>query len=270
MKYSLHRTGDGRWAHTWVRQSSIKTADMCLERLRTEIYDLAPRVETDATAFGTTCHSVAEDALRAKMLGVVEPLSALQGAFEYYWEQMEPTVDRWHKYSPEDMVPMGHERIAMWHEEIYPQVIPVAVEEDYNKILFEDHERVVYMRGTIDLVEEDCLWDWKFPSRDYAKNRWEYERWDVQSIAYCWAKGIPNFKFGIVHPQGVSYIELERDAGDTEWLRQKVLALCQLVEKSHTGGPWPLGDNGWWCSEKWCPNWARCKGATEGGAGYGF
>ena len=83
MKYSLHRTGDGRWAHTWVRQSSIKTADMCLERLRTEIYDLAPRVETDATAFGTTCHSVAEDALRAKMLGVVEPLSALQGAFEY-------------------------------------------------------------------------------------------------------------------------------------------------------------------------------------------
>ena len=184
MKYPLHRDSEGRWVHDWTRQSTIKTADMCLERLRTEIYDLAPRVETDATAFGTTCHSVAEDALRAKMLGVVEPLSALQGAFEYYWEQMEPTVDRWHKYSPEDMVPMGHERIAMWHEEIYPQVIPVAVEEDYNKILFEDHERVVYMRGTIDLVEEDCLWDWKFPSRDYAKNRWEYERWDVQSIAY--------------------------------------------------------------------------------------
>ena len=141
---------------------------------------------------------------------------------------------------------------------------PVQVEEYFNLLFHEDDNRVVKFSGTIDLVEEDRLWDWKFPSRDYSRDRWQYERWDVQSMAYCWAKGISNFSYAIMHPKGVGRMDIVRDEGHTDWLRQKVLGLCHLVESEMT--KYPLGDDGWWCSEKWCPAWTRCKGATIGGA----
>jgi len=107
------------------------------------------------------------------------------------------------------------------------------------------------------------LWDWKFPKRDYSRTAWEYERWDVQSIAYCYALGIPNFSYAIMHPDGVGRMDLVRDQTHFDWLRTKVLALCRYVEAMPTA-PWVLGDNGWWCSEKWCANWAHCKGSNQG------
>ena len=262
MNYPLHRGSDGRWIHTWVRQSSVKTSDMCLERLRSDMFGLVPDFTGDAAALGTACHAVVEDALNARIGGKDETFEGMCHAFDHYWDEIEPTVERWYKYNRDNVRAIGYSRLEMRNNEVYPQVTPVAVEQNFNKIFHEDSERVIYLRGTIDLVEADCIWDWKFPSRDYGRHAWEYRRWDVQSIAYCWASEIQNFKFGVVHPDGVSYIELERDASHTEWLRQKVLALCQFVEKVPQG-PWPLGDNGWWCSEKWCSNWARCKGATQ-------
>ena len=41
LDYPLHLDADGRWVHTWVRQSSIKTADMCMEKWRTDIFNFA-------------------------------------------------------------------------------------------------------------------------------------------------------------------------------------------------------------------------------------
>jgi hypothetical protein len=238
-----------------------------MERFRSTIFGLNPEVHTDAATLGTVCHAVAEDALLARQAGRDESLEGMLSAFDYYWDEHAPLITKWGIYNPDKVVGYGYSRLQSWHEQIYlgskfdpPK--PVGVEAGFDKLFIEDNERVVNLRGTIDLVEEDCVWDWKFPSRDYAKSRWQYERWDVQSIAYCWAMGIPNFRYGIIHPTGVSYIELERDQSHTDWLRQKVLALCQYVENSQSG-PWLLGDNGWWCSEKWCSNWARCKGATE-------
>jgi hypothetical protein len=269
MDYPLHRDADGRWIHTWVRQSSIKTADMCMERFRKDIYSLSAERPKDVNTFGTACHAVAEDALQARMNGKDETLEGLLYAFDYYWDEAKLLIDddQWTKYRPETIGAEGYSRITDWYNQIYnadEKIIPTGIEQDFNKILWEDNERVIYARGTIDLVEENRVWDWKFPSRDYSRNKWEYERWDVQSIMYCWATDIPLFRFGIIHPKGVSYIELERDSSHTEWMKQKVLALAKFVENAPRG-QWPLGDNGWWCSEKWCPNWARCKGATTGG-----
>ena len=71
-------------------------------------------------------------------------------------------------------------------------------------------------------------------------------------MAYCYALGIPNFSYAIMHPKGVSTMQFERNEQHYEWLRNKVSALCRLLETQT--GPYPLGDNGWWCSEKWCEN----------------
>ena len=68
-KYPLHRDSEGRWVHTWVRQSTIKTADMCLERFRNTIFNLVSEEIKDAATLGTACHAVAEDALNTRKAG---------------------------------------------------------------------------------------------------------------------------------------------------------------------------------------------------------
>jgi len=265
MKYPIHKDADGRWVHTWVRQSSIKTSDMCLERWRTDIFNLVSERIKDASTLGTVCHAVAEDALNSRKDGVAEmSLRDMNDAFGYYWEEAVPTIEVWNNYTPESAHEAGLGKIANWYDEVFPLVKPVLVEYTFDVPLIDNDERLVRMTGTVDLVEENRLWDWKFPGRDYTKERWQYERWDVQSIAYCYALGIPNFSYAVMHPDGVGRMDLERGQEHFDWLREKVSALCRLLETQT--GPYPLGDNGWWCSEKWCENFARCKGATQGGA----
>ena len=270
MKYPLHRAADGRWVHTWVRQSSIKTSDMCLERWRNDIFGLVSEPMKDASTLGTVCHAVAEDALNS-VLDVSDgysqapmDLRSMLDTFEHEFERVCPDIQVWNTYTPESAHKAGVQKITAWAEEIYPIVMPVTVEHGFDVPLLEDDERIVRLTGTVDLVESDRLWDWKFPSRDYTKDRWQYERWDVQSIAYCYALGIPNFSYAVVHPHGVGRMDLVRGQEHFDWLRQKVLALCLLLENQT--GPYPLGDNGWGCSSKWCEAFARCKGATIGGA----
>ena len=102
----------------------------------------------------------------------------------------------------------GSCKLKSWYDHILPMIEkPVSVEQQFNKVLIEDSERVVYLRGTIDLVEEDVLWDWKFPKADYTKDRWQYDRWDVQSIAYTWAMDLPYFRYGVMHNKGWGTME---------------------------------------------------------------
>ena len=266
MNYPIHKDADGRWVHTWVRQSSIKTSDMCLERWRTDIFGLVSERIKDASTLGTVCHTVAEDALNVVIDDpeCVMPLESIADAFDYYWEEAVPTIEVWNNYTPASAAVAGLEKLTNWHDEVYLQVKPKLVEHTFDVPLIDNDERLVRMTGTVDLVEENRLWDWKFPGRDYTRERWQYERWDVQSIAYCYAMGIPNFSYAVMHPDGVGRMDLERGQQHFDWLREKVSALCRLLETQT--GPYPLGDNGWWCSEKWCENFARCKGATQGGA----
>ena len=204
MKYPIHKDADGRWVHTWVRQSSIKTSDMCLERWRTDIFNLVSERIKDASTLGTVCHAVAEDALNSRKDGIAEmSLRDMNDAFGYYWEEAVPTIEVWNNYTPESAHEAGLGKIANWYDEVFPLVKPVLVEYTFDVPLIDNDERLVRMTGTVDLVEENRLWDWKFPGRDYTRERWQYERWDVQSIAYCYALGIPNFSYAVMHPDGV-------------------------------------------------------------------
>ena len=67
LDYPLHLDADGRWVHTWVRQSSIKTADMCMEKWRTDIFNVVSEPLKDASELGTACHAAVEDLLNARI-----------------------------------------------------------------------------------------------------------------------------------------------------------------------------------------------------------
>ena len=262
MKYPMHIDESGRIVHTWVRQSSIKTADMCMERLRNEIFGLVSDPVNDGAELGTACHSVVEDVIESRMKGNDMVLEDMYMALDYYWEKASEQVDNWYSYGDSLQAHMmGRKKLKDWYDNVLPMIeTPVAVEQQFNKLLHEDTQRVVYLRGTVDLVEEHVLWDWKFPKGDYTRDRWKYDRWDVQSIAYTWALDIPHFRYGVMHNNGWGPMEFHRTSQHYEWLKQKVVNICRYIE-SQTG-PYLLGDDGWWCSEKWCPSWTRCKGAT--------
>jgi hypothetical protein len=140
----------------------------------------------------------------------------------------------------------GVGKITNWYNEVFPLLQPLQTEYTFDVPLLEDENESFGMTGTVDLVEETGYGIGSSPAGT-TRERWQYERWDVQSIAYCYAMGIPNFSYAVMHPDGVGRMDLERGQEHFDWLRQKVSALCRLLETQT--GPYPLGDNGWWCSE---------------------
>ena len=266
MDYPVHIDEKGRYVHTWVRQSSVKTSDMCMNRLRESLFNLSVDPKNDGAELGTACHQAVEDLLQSRIDNESEMTEHdMYDAFDYYWDEMSQEVDNWYSYGDAKKASdMGRKKLKSWHDNVLPMIQkPVGVEVNFNKLLIEDEQRVVYLRGTVDLVEENMLWDWKFPKADYTRDRWQYDRWDVQSIAYTWALGVPNFSFGVMHNKGWGTMTFVRGESEHDWLKQKVATICEYIENNlHLKGKWLLNDNGWWCSEKWCPSWTRCKGQT--------
>ena len=99
MNYPIHIDDKGRYVHTWVRQSSIKTADMCMNRLRESLFNLAVDPKNDGAELGTACHSAVEDVIMSRIDGTHEMSEAdMYDAFDYYWEETSPSVDNWYSY----------------------------------------------------------------------------------------------------------------------------------------------------------------------------
>ena len=67
MKYPIHIDEKGRYVHTWVRQSSIKTSDMCMNRLRETMFDLVSDPNNDGAELGTACHQAVEDVIMSRI-----------------------------------------------------------------------------------------------------------------------------------------------------------------------------------------------------------
>jgi len=262
---------DERWHHTW-HQSDLKTLDMCPERARLMWTGAVDDPEGDASVLGTACHNAVEylitipEGMSAAPIHLGdETYTALHERFGHELDELVPTITKWNSYkSRADLEEVGATKLDSWYEQVYPGLTPVGVEVGFDQVLFEDDERVVRLTGRIDLIDSNMgLVDWKFPKRDYTRNRWEYDRWDIQSTTYCWATGRDTMTFYVMHgTKGeVSSMTIERGEQDFQFLRRKVEAASRLVEQPALK-VWPLNDAGWWCSEKWAPCWSVCKGST--------
>ena len=266
-----HYFEDGRWHHTW-HQSDLKTLDMCPERARLVWSGEVADWEVAASVLGTACHNAVEylitipDGMDAAPVHISdETYTALHERFTHELDELVPTITKWDKFkSRASMEKTGAARLDSWYEQVYPSLTPIGVEVGFDKLLFEDDERVVRMTGRPDLIDDGLgLVDWKFPKRDYTREKWQYERWDPQSTTYCWALGFTEMTFYVMYGAdgGVASMTIERGEQDFQFLRRKVEAASRLVEQSSLK-VWPLNDAGWWCSEKWAPCWSVCKGST--------
>lgn len=269
-------THDGRRLHTF-RQSSLKTLDNCMELARMEMSGLVPRTESDAASVGTAFHLGAELVLRdLRDTGQPLPLAAAIEVAQDEFSTLMATPDfRWIQLREGGARAFIEKALTRWYIDVLPRLQPLHMELQFGPLtLYEDSERVIVVTGTIDYIDAVLgILDWKTANRKYE--RWEYQRWAIQPTVYTWAAhelgavsvgadGRIPFTFMVAMKKKdveIQEVAVTRHEGDWEWLRRRALAAARLIEAELP--QWPLNDNGWWCSSKWCPVWSACKGATR-------
>lgn len=269
-----------------MRQSSLGETDICLERSRFEMTGTMPKVDNDASEIGTACHAGFELCLDGILCdGTAYSLKVAQeAAQEELTQLMAQPHWRWIKFAGEaDARWFVNAVVEMWYRETLPKLRPIKLEHTFGPLtLYEDDERVVQVKGTIDYLDERWgIMDWKTGSRKHEK--WEHERWAIQPTVYTWAavqeglvvpdtRGIVPFHYEVFWRKRKYELEyqpykVERHAGDWAFLQEKALTLAKLIEAAYPAeGPavlsrWPMNDNHALCSEAWCPAWKLCKGA---------
>lgn len=249
-----------RWVHR-VRQSTLGDLTLCAERTRYNAYGLVPRVETDSTAIGTSLHRAIEVFLAH---GRDEDEAFFAGGEMF--DSLLPSI-LWTSYTEQTALDYYRHAYDRFLELVVPALgASQQCEVEFEFPLYEDDDRVIVGTGTIDCVDsQHGLLDWKTGKRKYSQN--EKQRSSVQASMYTLAAHTlgfgdhTQFTF-VVFPLGardVQWVTVQRAPSDWRFLEKVALQYCQMVERQLDA--WPMNDNGWHCSERWCQAYDRCKAA---------
>lgn len=265
---------------TWrVHQSALNEADICLERVRLGMLGDVVDGPSDATAVGTALHAGIECSIDSFLAGDgwLSVLDIIELGVETFVSETEQPGFRWVKRNEKQALAYLDKAARAWHEQVQPALRPVATEVPFGPYeLFTDEVNrfTVEVAGTIDYVDAALgLMDWKTGSpHSWERKGWEKQRWAIQPTTYTWgyerllqeqgktniAAPIP-FTFVVMLDNGKVHTErVTRTPRDWLWLQDKVRSLAPLVMSELP--VWPKNDQHALCSEKWCPQWFRCKG----------
>ena len=254
--------------HTF-RQSDLEAFYKCPHQFDLRRRNLLPRKETDATALGTSMHAGIEAVLRGECgladgeQVAVEAWRALQDDVEYVQDKTAATVER-----------KVRDCYGAWAQDVFPMLGgTVAVEHRFKVLLHSDQTRQLWLSGTIDYIDEALgLVDWKTAGRRYEE--WEKRRFAIQPTVYsyaAWREGLVDldhlemvpFTYAVMvkgRKQEVQIVTVERGPQHWQWLTAQATRLANLIEAEVDA--WPLNDQGWHCSPKWCTAWDSCKGGV--------
>jgi hypothetical protein len=254
-----------------VRQSWLSNARDCLEKGRLDTF-LEERVSSDLAAIGTAVHAAAEFAYHNTQATEFE---LVEHATQSWKDQCNQGI-RWTKMDEGSGLLEVQSLTKQWHRQLRRVITkPVAAEYSFDVLFdtFELNGQVirVYLTGTMDLVQEDSLWDWKTSGRKY--NWYDKQNESVQASVYAAAAvrlGLlqypVQFNFAVMlrGTTTVQICDVLRTEAHEAWLREQIRA---LITHSHVVGfsaKWPMNDQGALCSPDWCDHWSVCKGQHVG------
>ena len=255
-----------------LRQSWLGTLAMCPERARQDWYGISESTESSNTAIGTAVHYGIEQCLLESMQ-TGDPLSETDtvAASMEEWRRKQSEIVRWNHKVPDAENIIQKNTVAWWNE-VRPTVKPTAVEWDFELPLVVDHNPQIWLRGTIDCIQEypNPIIDWKNPGRKPSDD-WEKRRWSVQAAAYTWAVA-SHAESGLTEPLGFEFVYLVKgavhrtlvDVGPSEWASLVALARSAGTLLAADLPVWPLNMTGWHCAPKWCGSWSTCRGRFAG------
>lgn len=261
------REGD-RWVHQFS-QTWLNDLSKCPEMARGS----KPYTYTDSTALGSAVHAGIEDTFEF-LHGDGDGFG--HDAVEHYLDRLQ-SKDGWEytKYSVAKVYEKAHQLFQTWYDEVLPDIVlddTPPIEHRFERVLVDTPERLINLTGTIDLVDKhNVVWDWKTAGQEYEV--WERQRYAFQPTAYTWAWATEDrffqrewleppwdFRYCVLLISGgVQYVDVWRTWEHVNWLRQQAVAAATLIEAELA--IWPLNDQGWHCSPKWCHKFDECKGA---------
>lgn len=256
--------------HTF-HQSWLNEYLTCPELSRHSILKTYPRDETDANVKGTACHSGIDHLIWGGSLS-----DAIELAVNEFDRISAQPNFRWVKLKTRDTVVQHIQHgLNVWDRSVYPQLSsPLWVEAGFEFLAHEDDERQVWLKGTVDFMDDvPEMYDWKFTSNDekYDRYGWEHKRWSIQATVYAWAamqagiygpdETVP-FTFAAITPyrEAPIFCEVPRNIQHFGFLQQQLVSVAKFIERMGTDAEWPLRDQHALCSPKWCPHWNQCKG----------
>lgn len=265
---TIEQLPDGR-LHLELRQSNLSTYQMCPESLHAELTDPQPSTWTDATVIGTAFHAAVEYALLEQREA---EMASRETMYSVAANQVEEIGDwTFTRTARGNVQPTIEHLIDTWHETSYGTYEPELIEQPFKHLLWRDDQYDIWLKGTRDCVTTDGLViDHKTTSSLRSWATWEKQRWAVQPTAYTWATWreesprtpeMPErpFAYHIVATDGTAHqVSVWRDQSHIDWLTQQAIQIATMVRTELD--KWPLNDSGWWCSDKWCNQWANCKG----------
>lgn len=257
--------------HIWFRQSWLDTAFRCPERGR--LAATKPEwdsVTSDSALLGTSVHHGIETFINGGC--AIDEIA--QTAIEFLEAFDEPI--KWTKYDTvQSMFTHVHNCADGWARDIYPNLPNLEdakTEESFKIPLWSQHGYTVGITGTIDLVAEGQLWDWKTSGRTYRAS--EKQKYAIQGTIYALAAlksdlvtvaSLPmQFNYGVMirgsKPQG-QILSITRTQGHIDFATRRMKQLVDLLHFYGLDKPWPMDDDHFLCSSTWCPWWSICKGA---------
>jgi len=253
----------------WIRQSQLTEFVRCPERFRLHVLHPENAIEGDEAFMGTADHAAAEMLLDGDIR--LEDLADAVTAIVY--DMLQADEPRWNAFkNGAEMAEQARRCIVAWGRDIYPKVPLVGVTEVDFAFQAGIHQGRRYgFRGCVDYPTHYGIYDWKFPAKVYK--RWEKQKYDLQASIYT-AAGVAgalpfeydwpaSFTFGITtrqdEPKG-ELVSVTRTYNHYEWVKHHAKVLIDMIVTMGMERPWPLRQEDWLCSAKWCGNYHECRG----------
>lgn len=256
----------------WFRQSWLDTAFRCPERGRQAIVKPEwDEMTSDSALIGTAVHHGIEQFLH----GHIASPAGIAGEAEQFLSDFDEPV-KWTKYEQfGDLVQQADVCANGWVRDILPNLpnLDDAKPEVTFKIpLWSQYGYTVGITGTIDLIADGQLWDWKTSAREYRAR--EKQKYAIQPTIYTMAAlnsdlvsadSFPMaFTYGIMvrgsEPKG-QVLTVMRHQGHADFATKRMMQLVELFVMFGLDRTWPMNDDHFLCNSTWCPWWSICKGA---------
>ena len=273
----------------WVRQSWLGDAIECAERGRFK--SIRPDLDTttgDQAASGTATHTAIELVLDGSIAPTYPNIEA--AAKHAAFDLCDTEVIVWDKLrGPAELAEQAAMCATVWLRDIYPHVpkggrceVEFAVSNvltvHYDADTAKPYDVSIGLKGTADYVTDTEIWDWKNVARTGKGTNWEpwkKQRYDHQSQIYDLAAtlggfGEPfkpkRFVFGVVDKKTMKgvIVPVHRTMYHHGWVLDKIERFVRLAVEYGDDKPWPVTEDSWLCSPKYCPAYELCRGKFIG------
>lgn len=141
-----------------------------------------------------------------------------------------------------------------------PRVQPIAAERIFRTEIVTPHTDPIPFMGIIDLEEHDAIADLK--TKKKAAPQAEADN-SIQLSIYAHVTGKPQVRLDqIVKPTkrfGTRFLRVQAIRTKRE-VAHALDIVAEIADDITTGRFRKTTPDAWWCTEKWCPYWTKCRG----------